>query len=75
MSQQVQELIDKIKQDGIQQADQKAKEIEGQAQAKAQQIINEAENKAEQLIASAKEEIKKMEESTQILKQLDKKIS
>jgi len=64
MSQQVQELIDKIKQDGIQQADQKAKEIEGQAQAKAQQIINEAENKAEQLIASAKEEIKKMEEST-----------
>lgn len=66
MSQQVQELIDKIKSEGIQTAEQKAKEIEASTKAKADQIIAGAEAKAQQLIVDAKEEIKKMQESTQM---------
>ncbi len=66
MSQQVQELIDKIKSEGIQTAEEKSREIESQAQAQSQKIINDAKSQAEQMIIEAKEEIKKMQESTQM---------
>lgn len=64
MSQQVQELIDKIKSEGVQAAEQKAKEVEDQATSKAGQIVEEAHQKAERLIVEAKEEVKKIQEST-----------
>ncbi|MCA9407458.1 MAG: hypothetical protein H6755_02100 [Candidatus Omnitrophica bacterium] len=64
MSQQVQELINKIKTEGIQEAEQKAQEIEKEANNKAQQIIKDAHRQAEKLIVDAKEEIKKMQEAT-----------
>ncbi|HBR13921.1 MAG TPA: hypothetical protein DD723_00025 [Candidatus Omnitrophica bacterium] len=65
MSQQVQELIDKIKSEGIQSAEQKAKEIEQQAQKKAGSIVMEATKQAQQIIAEAKTEILKIQKSSQ----------
>lgn len=64
MAQQVQELIDKIKSEGVQAAESKANEIQEQAQAKAKQIVDEAQKRSERLIVEAREEIKKMQEST-----------
>lgn len=65
MSQQVQELIDKIKTEGLKAADQKAQEIEGQAQKNAQKIIEEAKQEAQQMIARAKQEAQKIQTSAQ----------
>ncbi len=64
MSQQVQELIDKIKSEGVQEAQQQAQEIEKKAQQQSSTIINDAKNQAEKLIIEAKEEVKKLQEST-----------
>ncbi|MCA9393445.1 MAG: hypothetical protein KC900_04505 [Candidatus Omnitrophica bacterium] len=61
MSSQIQELIDKIKNDGIQQAQDEAGRIEKEAQEKAAQIIREAEQEAETIVLQAKDEVKKME--------------
>lgn len=63
MSHQVQELIDKIKEDGYQAAEQKTKEIEAQAQSQAQKIVADAQAKANQIVENAKAEAKKLEES------------
>ena len=64
MSQQVQELIDKIKTEGIQAADQKSREIEEQAKRKAQSILNEANKRAQDLLLDAEEEIRKKQEAS-----------
>ncbi len=63
MSSQIQELIDKIKNDGIQQAQDEAARIEKEAQDKAAQIIHEAQKEAESLVLQAKDEVQKMEEA------------
>lgn len=63
MSQQVQELIDKIKTEGLQAADQKAREIEEQARRKAQGILNEANQRAQDLLQEAAEEIQRKQEA------------
>lgn len=65
MSQQVQELIEKIKTEGLQAADQKAQEIETEARKNAQKIIDGAKQEAQQLIAQAKQEAQKMQVSAQ----------
>ncbi len=65
MSQQVQELIDKIKNEGIEQAESKASEITAEAQKQAQQIIADAKAQAEQILNDAKTQIAKQEESSQ----------
>ena len=64
MSQQVQELIDKIKNEGVQAAEQKASEIEDNAHKKAEEIIRSAQEKADDIIRKAEHDTKKMEEST-----------
>ena len=66
MSQQVQELIDKIKAEGVQAADQKAKEIETNAQSEAGKIVTDAEAKAKQIISEAMSEAEKIHSSTQM---------
>lgn len=66
MSQRVQELIDQIKADGIQAADQKAKEIEGNARTEAQKVIAEAQARARQIVAGAEAQARKIQESTRI---------
>jgi V/A-type H+-transporting ATPase subunit E len=65
MSQQVQELIEKIKTEGMRAADQKAREIEQQAQKNALKIIEEAKHEAQQVIARAKQETQKIQTSAQ----------
>ena len=65
MSQQVQELIDKIKSEGIDAAQKKGQEIESQAQKKAQETIEHGQKRSEQMIVQAKEEIKKFQEAAQ----------
>lgn len=66
MAQQVQELIDKIKAEGIQAAEQKAKDIEAQARKKAQDILQEAERRAQELVRTATEDIKKKQEASRM---------
>lgn len=66
MSQQLQELINKIKSEGVEVAQKKAQEVEAAAQKKAQQIVQEAQAKAGKLIADAKEEIQKKEAASQM---------
>ena len=63
MAEDIKSLIEKIQQEGIKAAGDKAKEIEGQATQRAGDIIKAAERKAQQLISNAKEEIAKMEKS------------
>ena len=64
MSQQVQELIDKIKNEGLHAADQKARELEEQAKRNAQGILNEANKRAQDLLLDAEEEIRKKQEAS-----------
>ncbi len=64
MSQQLQELIDKIKQEGVQAAEQKAREIEAEAQKKAEVLISQAQGQASQLIDQAHKECQKLTQTT-----------
>ena len=66
MSQQVQELIEKIKTEGVQAANQKAKEIEGNAKTVAQKVASDAQVQAQRIIADANAQAKKIQESTQM---------
>ena len=64
MSQHVQELIDKIKSEGIQAAKQEAGEIAKQAQDQANKINEDAIAVSDQLLQNTNDDIKKMHEST-----------
>ena len=66
MSQQVQELIDKIKNEGVQAADQKAKEIEACAKASVQKTVAAAEAQAKHISADARAQAQKTHESTEM---------
>jgi V/A-type H+-transporting ATPase subunit E len=71
MSQQIQELIDKIKSEGVQAADKKAKEIENAAQTNARKTIADAQNQAKHIIADAQSQAQRTKESTEMaLKQV-----
>lgn len=60
-------LIEKIQHDGINLAQAKAKEIEGQAKAKADEIIRAARLEAERILSEAKDKIAKSEEKEKSL--------
>ncbi|MCK5013621.1 MAG: hypothetical protein KAS66_07365 [Candidatus Omnitrophica bacterium] len=66
MVQHVQELIDKIKTEGVQAADQKAKEIEGAAETSARKIVAEAKAQAEHIVVEAKTQVLKIQDSTEM---------
>lgn len=66
MSQQVQELINKIKSEGVEAAEHKSREIIEQARQQAKSIEAEGRKTAEGLLAEAKEEIKRLQESTHL---------
>jgi len=66
MSQQVQELINKIKSEGIASAEQKAAEIEKDAREQAEQILEKAQAASQKIIAEAQSEAKKLQERTNI---------
>jgi len=69
MSQQVQDLIDKIQSEGIHEAEQKAKEIERQAREKGEKIVADAKQEADQSIRSAERESEKIKASTSMVLQ------
>ena len=65
MDVQLQELIDKIKKDGVAAADKKASEIIADAEAKAESIKADAKNEAEEIIKRAKAETERMEKASE----------
>lgn len=65
MAEDIKDLIEKIQQEGIQVAEDKARDMQDQASRRAEAIVAEAQKKAQQLIDSAKEEIAQMEKSGQ----------
>lgn len=64
MDVQVQELIGKIKQEGVASAESKAAEIIADAQKKAQAIVSEAEASADSIVKTAKVETARLEKSS-----------
>ena len=67
MAEEIKDLIEKIQQEGVRAAEDKAKEIENQAERQAEEIIRKAKLEAGKLIREAKEEIAKSQESSKIL--------
>ena len=65
MDVQLQELIDKIKRDGVSSAENEAKEIVSQAEKQAAAILKEAEEKADSIIKNAKTETERMEKASE----------
>jgi len=67
MTEDIQSLIEKINQEGVQAAEAKAREIENQARVKADQIIARAKSEADKMLAEANERISKMQEKEKAL--------
>lgn len=65
MDVQLQELIDKIKKDGVASAESSAQKIIAEAEKKAASIVSEAEAKAEGIIKNAKAETQRMEKASE----------
>lgn len=63
MTEDLKGLIEKINQEGIKAAEEKAREIETEAKRRAEQIIGKAKKEAEKIIAGAKDETARMEKS------------
>jgi len=64
MSHNVQELIDKIKQEGLEASRKTSEEIEAQAQKKAEEIVTQAKAKLEKMLSDAEDRQKKLEAAT-----------
>lgn len=64
MAQEINDLIAKIRQEGVQKAEEQAAQIKSEAENKASKLIAEAKSKAEKIIAEAKEQSARHEEST-----------
>ncbi len=67
MAEQIKELIEKIQQEGINAAEEKAKEIRKEAALKAAEIVDKASVEAHRIISSAKEEAEKLQINTNTL--------
>ncbi len=67
MAEDIKNLIEKIQQEGIKAAEEKAKEIEAQAQHRAEALIQKAQKEAQGLIAEAKDKVARMEKSARAL--------
>ena len=65
MDVQLQELIDKIKKDGVSAAEKKAEQIIAEANKKAEAIIAQAQDKAAEIIKEGKAETERMEKSSE----------
>ena len=62
MTEQIKDLIEKIKQEGIKAAEEKAKKIEEQAKKEAEEIILKAKENANKITAETQQQLAKMEE-------------
>ena len=67
MAEEIKSLIEKIQQDGIKVAEEKAKEIEDQAKKEADLILKNSRVESESLISEAKDNLAKMEQSQKAL--------
>ena len=65
MADQIKELIEKIQKEGVQAAQEKAQEIEGQARQKAELILKQAHVQAQKIIEEAQGKVERMQESSQ----------
>lgn len=65
MDVQLQELIDKIKKDGVAAAEAKAEEIIKAANKKSEEIIADAKSKADEIVKSSKAETQRMEKASE----------
>ena len=65
MDVQLQELIDKIKRDGVSSAENEAKDIVSKAEQQAASILKEAEEKADSIIKNARAETERMEKASE----------
>ena len=63
MSEQLKNLLNKIKSEGIQAAEDRAREIESDAQKEAENIVGEAKKQAKKIIGDAKADTQKMKKS------------
>lgn len=63
MESQLQELIDKIKSEGVKSAEEQAKQITEEAEKQAEQIKADAQKKADKIVADAKQEAEKLQQS------------
>jgi len=66
MAEEIKQLIEKIQREGVQAAEEKAKEVEEGARRKATSIIAEAKAEAEKIISTAKKETSRTQESTNL---------
>jgi len=69
MAEEIKDLIEKIQQEGIRVAEDKAKEIETKARQQAEELLKKAKTEAEKIISQAKAETAKTQESTKVLLQ------
>lgn len=67
MTEQIKDLIEKINEEGVRAAEEKARSIEDQARKHAQEIISRAKQEAEKLTSDAQERVSKMEEKQKTL--------
>jgi V/A-type H+/Na+-transporting ATPase subunit E len=65
MTEQLQELIERINLEGVEAADSKSKEIVSAAEEKAEKIVSDAEKAAENLTKNAEAEAKKLQENAE----------
>ncbi len=66
MAEEIKELLEKIHEEGIKAAQNKASEIEKDARAKAEMIIQKAQLQANNLIADGQEKVKRFEDSAKV---------
>lgn len=67
MAEEIKNLIEKIQQEGVKIAEDKAREIEVRAHKEAERILQEAKDKAEKLSSDANERLSKMQEKQKTL--------
>jgi len=67
MAEEIKDLIEKIQEEGVRVAEDKAREIEDAARGKADEIIKKARAELERITAAAKEQVARMQESSKAL--------
>lgn len=67
MAEEIKILIEKIQQEGVKVAEDKARQIEDEAKERAEQIVEEAKNKAGKILNEARDSVSKMEEKQKTL--------
>ncbi|MFC1667426.1 hypothetical protein ACFL0P_06160 [Candidatus Omnitrophota bacterium] len=66
MSEKLKELLEKINQEGVKQAEEKARTIESKANADTQKILRDAKNEAQNIIKQAKSDAEKTKKSSEM---------